>query len=94
MTWTWMDERQADAIHHAVEPLVVAEIYDPATGEKMDECWSWETGQNYARGNYKVVAIADDRACGKDEAQAIYDYERRLAQDCWGLGDNEAMEEW
>lgn len=76
------------------DPVVVAEVFHPETNEKVDECWSWETGQNYAKGNYKVIAVRDDRGCDKGEAQRIYDYERKLAQDCWSLGDNDVMEEW
>ena len=73
---------------------IVAEVYDPASNKLVDKCFSWETGQNYAKGNYKVVAIADDRYMTVDKAQELYDYERRLAQDCWDLDETDTMNEW
>lgn len=63
----------------------VAEVYDVQTGELFDRCWTWETGQNYAAGrDYLVIAIADDGYMTVDEAQRLYDYERRIYLDCFG----------
>lgn len=33
-----------------------------------------------------VVAIADDGYMTKQEAQRLYDYQRRIAADCFGPG--------
>lgn len=75
-----------------MERTVVAKVYDPSTNEEYDSCWTWESGQNYARQNYKVIATEDDGYMTKAEAQSLYDYERTLAQDCWGLSDKETIE--
>lgn len=85
-------EDSCDCHHHLNK--VVAVVYNPETNEKHDECWSWEAGQNYARGNYKVVAVAADGHMTINDAQELYDYERRIAQDCYGLSDTQVMEEW
>lgn len=87
-----------DAYSKPGDPPVVAIIYDPVTGEEYDRAWSWETGQNYARSNYKVVAVAPDPypygggAMSIEEAQAIYDTERRWAQDAFGIDDTQIIE--
>ena len=73
------------------DPIVIAEVFNPETGEKYDECWSWETGQNYARMNYKVVAIRDDGYMTINDQQELYDYERRVVQDCFGLTDKDII---
>lgn len=78
----------------AAEAPIVAEVYDPKTGDLVDGCYSWEAGQNYARGNYKVVAILPDTGISVEEMQAIFNQEREWSQDCWGLDDETAMEEW
>ena len=81
-----------DAYSRPGDPPVVAIIYDPETGQEYDRAWSWETGQNYARSNYNVVAVAPDGGVSIEEAQSIYDTERRWAQDCWGLSDRQTIE--
>jgi hypothetical protein len=66
--------------------LVVAEIYRVADGKLYDMAWAWQAGQSYAADPaYLVLAVADDGPMGAAEAQRLYDYERRLAQDCWDL---------
>lgn len=69
----------------------VAVIYNPDTEEKFDEAFSWETGQTYAQQNYKVIAVRDDGHMTISEQQELYDYERRIAQDCFSLEEGELL---
>lgn len=52
-------------------------------GAIYDQCWTWETGQSYAA-QYRVVAVADDGHMAVEDAQRLYDYERRVYLDCFG----------
>lgn len=65
------------------DPVTVAMIYD-RDGNVIDECWSWETGQVMANDGYRVVAVADDGHMSIADAQSLYDYELRIAIDCFG----------
>jgi hypothetical protein len=69
----------------ALDPNSVAIAYDD-DGTIYDEAYTWETGQTLANEGYRVVAIAGDGHLSMAECQAIYDYERRIAADCFGPG--------
>jgi len=64
--------------------IIVAVAIDPRTGEEYDQCFAWETGQTMAQEGYIVRAVAADGFMGVEDAQRLYDYERRLFIDCWG----------
>ena len=46
-----------------------------------------QTGQVYANAGFEVVAVNPDRYMSTEEAQELYDYERRVAFDCFGPGE-------
>lgn len=69
----------------------VAVIYDPDTEEKYDEAFNWQTGQTFAQMNYKVVAVRESYGMTEQEQQELYDYERRIVQDCFGLTDKDVL---
>jgi hypothetical protein len=62
----------------------VAEILND-DGTIHDHAWTWETGQSFALGGWRVRAIADDGHMTIDEAQALYDAERARYRDCYGI---------
>lgn len=68
------------------EPETVAVVFK-STGQEYDRCFSWETGQVYANAGFEVVAVNPDRYMSTEEAQELYDYERRVAFDCFGPGE-------
>ena len=70
------------------EPETVAVVFD-SNGKEYDRCFSWETGQVYASAGFEVVAINPDGYMSIEEAQELYDYERRIASDCFGPGERE-----
>lgn len=76
----------------AQEQMVVAEVFDPVSGDLYDSCYTWEAGQTYAHQNYKVIATKDDGYMTKEMAQSLYDNERALSQDCFNLSDTEVTE--
>lgn len=62
-------------------------------GTVFDHVWSWESGQTYANHGYRVVAVAPvlSRFDGSvymtvEALQELFDYERRIAADCFGPG--------
>jgi hypothetical protein len=79
----------SDAYAHAADPPTVAIAYnDDGTVHAL--CWTWETGQNYAMHEGRVVvAVADDGITDIDTAQARYDFERAAYRDNNGLPDTQ-----
>lgn len=69
---------------NAPEPTVVAIVYNE-DGSEHDHAWSWETGQNFAQSGHVVKAVADDGHMTVAKAQALYDHERALYRDCFGI---------
>jgi hypothetical protein len=55
-------------------------------GTEYDRCLTWETGQTLANEGYLVVAVADDGQKSMGDMQAIFDYELKIALDCFGKG--------
>ena len=79
----------------ALSPETVALVYSTATGEIIDECFNWETAQNFAAAaDQYVVAVADDVftnyagekivSMTKENIQEMCDRERELFIDCFG----------
>lgn len=79
----------------ALNPETVALVYSTATGEIIDECFNWETAQNFAAdADQYVVAVADDVFTNykgekivcmtKENIQEMCDHERELYLDCFG----------
>ena len=79
----------------ALNPETVAVVYDRSTGSIIDECFNWESAQNYARSlENEVVAVADDSftnyegekivSMTKADIQGMCDRERELYIDCFG----------
>lgn len=55
-------------------------------GTEYDRCLTWETGQTLANEGYLVVAVADDGQKSMGDMQALFDYELKIALDCFGEG--------
>ena len=79
----------------ALNAETVAVVYSTATGEIIDECFNWETAQNFAAAaDQYVVAVADDVftnykgekivSMTKEDIQEMCDRERKLFIDCFG----------
>lgn len=79
----------------ALNAETVAVVYSTATGEIIDECFNWETAQNFAAAaDQYVVAVADDVftnykgekivSMTKEDIQKMCDRERELFIDCFG----------
>lgn len=79
----------------ALNPETVALVYSVETGEIIDECFNWETSQNFAAdADQYVVAVADDVftnyegekivSMTKEDIQEMCDRERELFIDCFG----------
>lgn len=54
-------------------------------GKIYDHCFTWESGQSYARDGYVVRATADDGFMTAAEAQSLYNYELEIFSDCFNL---------
>lgn len=69
------------------EPETVAVVFKD--GREFDRCFTWETGQVMANAGFEVIAVNPDGYMTIEEAQELYDYERRIASDCFGPGERE-----
>lgn len=76
------------------DPPVVAVVLEGDT--IVDECWGWETAQNFALNSdgVRVVAVADETmvngdgetivVMSRERIQAVCDYNADLRADCFG----------
>ena len=65
---------------------VVCAIAYHQDGTEYDRCLTWETGQTLANEGYRVLAVANDGCKSMSDMQAMFDYELKIALDCFGEG--------
>ena len=85
VTATKRDIAQKAAAEHGGPEVIVAVIFD---GDAVyDLAFGWEAAQSMVLNDgYTAIATADDgERMTVDRAQALYDSERALFRDCWGV---------